>query len=133
MINPNKYIRKSIKETIGSSYKVFDTRVPNSNTEKKYVIMSTQSKEIDKANKCNYRWDATILLDLVCIYNVKGNTGSRVEVDDMENEVFQLVENLTITGYTVVNQSFSFPNNLDNIGDTQIVYRNFIQISLNLE
>ena len=133
MINPNKYIRKAIKEAIGTSYKVYDTRVPNSNTEKLYCILSTQSKDYLNPTKCGFRWDAEILLDLVCIYPSKGNTGSRVAVDDMENDISNSLQNITIPNFTIISQSFSYPSNLDNIGDTQIVYRNFIRISYTLE
>lgn len=133
MQNPNKQIRKAIYDAVNPTIPTFDTRVSGSVSNGQYMIMSTQSKEIDKSTKCGYRWVAEILLDIVCIYNGAGNTGSRVAVDDMENNILGLIENITISGFTIVNTDYSFPNNLDNQNINQMVYRNFIRITYYLQ
>jgi hypothetical protein len=98
-----------------------------------YVIVSTQDKEIDRSTKCGNRWVIYTLLDIVCIYNGAGNVGSRVANDDIENTILGLIENITISGYTVLNRSYEFPSNLDSSTSTQNVYRNFIRVILTLE
>lgn len=131
--NPNKWVRKAIFDLIGEEYECFDMQVTGNNNPSEYVIISTQSKEINKATKCNYRWISYTLLDIVTIYNGAGNTGSRLRVDDIESDVFALIENINIPSYEVVNLRFEFPDGLDNISTTQNVYRNFIRIILELK
>jgi hypothetical protein len=131
--NPNKYVRKVISDAIGPTYPIFDMEVTGNQNPTEYVLMSTQSKAIDKANKCNYRWETYLLLDLVTIYNGAGNPGSRAKVDDMENVIMDLIKDVQIPGYEVVNRSYEFPDNLDNISSTQNVFRNFIRVILLLQ
>ena len=135
-INPSKYIRKAIYTAInnmtvnGLTIPCYDTRVKPGETPSFYVLMTTQSKSVDKSNKCEYRWECDILLDIVAIYNAATNTGSRVLVDDMENEIRNLTQNIVVENFSTIRQTEDFPNNLDNINDNQMVYRNFIRITL---
>lgn len=133
MVNPNKYIRKAIFDAVNSTYPCYDMQVTGKLNPTQYVLISTQDKEINKATKCGNRWVSYTLLDMVCIYNGAGNTGSRVANDDMENAILALIENISISGYTVVNRSYEFPSNLDSSTSTQTVYRNFIRLVLTLE
>lgn len=137
-INPSKYIRKAIYTAInnitvnGLQIPCYDTRVKVGDKPMYYVLMTTQSKRVIKATKCEYRWEADILLDIVTIYNAAGNTGSRLLVDDIENAVRAATTNLTIENFTVVTMEMEFPPNLDNINENQIVYRNFIRYTYQL-
>lgn len=131
--NPNKYIRKAISEAISPSFLIFDSQVTGNLNPTEYVLMTTQTKQIDKATKCNYRWVTYLLLDIVTIYNGAGNVGSRLKVDDMENDIMQLIDNINITGFDVINRSYEFPDNLDSATATQNVYRNFIRVILELK
>lgn len=133
MGNPNKHIRKAIYDLISPLYPCFDSQVTGNLNPTNYVIISTQDKGIDKANKCGYRWEVSTLLDIVCIYNGAGNVGSRVANDDMENAILILLENIEISGYNILTKSFEFPSNLDNSNTTQTVYRNFVRLVLTLE
>jgi hypothetical protein len=133
MQNPNKYIRKAIFDAVNATYPCYDMQVTGKLNPTQYVIISTQDKEIDKATKCGNRWISYTLLDMVCIYNGAGNTGSRVANDDMENAILALIANITISGYTVLNRTYEFPSNLDSSTSTQTVYRNFIRLILTLE
>lgn len=131
--NPNKFIRKSIYDLVNPAYPCFDMQVTGNTNPTKYVLISTQDKEDTNPNKCAHRWEVATLLDLVCIYNGSGNTGSRVANDDMENAIRTLLENITISGYTVLVKTFEYPSNLDSSTATQTVYRNFIRLVLVLE
>jgi len=133
MVNPNKHVRKAVFDAVNSTYPCFDMQVTGDVNPTQYVIISTQDKEIDKATKCGNRWVSYTLLDIVCIYNGAGNVGSRLVNDDMENTILGLIENITVSGYTVVNRSYEFPSNLDSSTATQTVYRNFIRLILTLE
>jgi len=131
--NPNKFIRKAIYDLINPVYPCFDMQVTGKLNPTQYVIISTQDKTDVNANKCTHRWEVATLLDIVCIYNGAGNTGSRVVNDDMENAIRILLENIVIQNYTVLIQNFEYPSNLDTSTSTQTVYRNFIRVVLTLE
>lgn len=133
MVNPNKYVRLALYDAISTEYDCFDTQVTGNVNPSQYVLISTQDKEIDKASKCGYRWVSYTLLDLVRIYDGSGNVGSRVANDDMENTIMQLIENIEIDGYTVVNRRYEFPSNINTSSATQTVYRSFIRVILTLE
>ncbi len=133
MVNPNKYVRLALYNAISTEYDCFDTQVTGNLNPSQYVLISTQDKEIDKASKCSYRWVSYTLLDLVRIYDGSGNIGSRVANDDMENTIMQLIENIEVDGYTVINRRYEFPSNINTSSATQTVYRSFIRVILTLE
>ena len=131
--NPNKFIRKKIFDLINPVYPCYDMQATGKSNPTQYVLISTQDKTDVNPNKCAHRWEVATLIDIVCIYNGAGNVGSRVANDDMEQAIRTLLENITITGYKVLNQTFEYPSNLDSSTDTQTVYRNFIRLVLTLE
>jgi hypothetical protein len=131
--NPNKFIRKRIYDLVNPTYPCFDTNVTGNLNPTQYVIISTQDKIDDIPTKCGHRWEVATLIDIVCIYNGAGNVGSRLINDDMEQEIRTLLEDITISGYTVLNQRFEYPSNLDSSSATQTVFRNFIRLVLTLE
>ena len=131
--NPNKWVRKAIIEAINGEYPCFDMQVTGNTNPAQYVIISTQSKEINKVNKCNYNWISYTLLDIVTIYNGAGNVGSRLAVDNMQEFIENAIKNIEVENFEVVNRTFEFPDTLDNISTTQNVYRNFIRVVLELK
>ena len=114
------------------SIPTYDTRVPTSQSPKAYVLMTSQNKDQSKQNKCEDFWTADILLDIVTIYPATGNTGSRVLVDDIEDEIRNRTQNLVVENFTVLFQNVD-QSGLDNINDTSIVFRNLYRISLTLK
>ena len=133
MANPNKHVRKAIFDAVNATYTCFDMQVTGNLNPTQYVIISTQDKEIDKATKCGDRWISYTLLDLVCIYDGSGNVGSRVANDDMENTIMGLIDDITISGFTVINRRYEFPSNINISTATQSVFRSFIRVILTLE
>ena len=134
---PDKWIRKAIYNAIngivvnGYSIPCFDTRVPNNDKRNYYVIMSTQSNEVAKDTKCGYKWRSSILLDITTIYDVDGNTGSRLMADDILNTVRQNTDALILdvtSGLEIVTQNQSFPNDLMATNVNKIVYRKLMRI-----
>lgn len=77
-------------------------------------------------------WKADVLLDIVTIYPATGNTGSRVLVDDIEDEIRNRTQNLVVENFTVLFQNID-QSGLDNINDNTIVFRNLLRISLTLK
>jgi len=131
--NPSKHIRKAIYDLVNATYPCFDYQITGNKNPDTYVLMTSQSKTIDKATKCNYRWDCSLLLDIITVYKGSGNTGSRLKGDNVESAIFELIKNIEITGYEVVNRTFTFPDSLSLKTSTENVFRNFIRIELLLK
>jgi hypothetical protein len=139
---PNKWIRKAIFQAInnivvdGKVVRCYDTNVSGVDVPNNYVILSTQSNIVEKANKCEYFWNSEILLDIVNIYQSAGNMGDRLLTDNITDEVRKLTDVLVLdsaSNLSVISQIQSFPNGLNSTNDNQIIFRNFIRISLRIK
>lgn len=136
--NPNKWIRKAISTALSGmtvntiSIPTYTTRVPVGQSPKAYVLIISQNKKQSEENKCEDFWKADVLLDIVTIYPATGNTGSRVLVDDIEDEIRNRTQNLVVENFTVLFQNID-QSGLDNINDNTIVFRNLLRISLTLK
>ena len=133
---PDKWIRKAVFDAINNivvdtiTIPCYDTRVTGS-VEDNYILMSSQSNEVDKSNKCAYMWESQILLEIYTSYDLQGNTGSRLLADNILNEVRGLTDILALdvaSNLEVVTQNQSFPSDLTSTTTNQIVYRKFIRI-----
>ena len=133
---PDTYIRKAISDAInnmivdGYTIPCYDTNVVGQKNDY-YVILSTQSSEVDRSVKCGYRWESNILIDIITIYDSNGNTGSRLLADNILNKVRELTNNLTLdvaSGLEIVTQKQSFPSDLVTNTNNKIVYRKFLRI-----
>lgn len=137
-INPNKWIRKAISTALNGmivnalAIPTYDTRVPIGQNPNYYVLMTSQNKDQSKQNKCEDFWTADILLDIVTKYQASGNTGSRVLVDDIEDEIRNRTKVLIVENFDVIFQNVD-SSGLDNINNTSIVFRNLYRISLTLK
>jgi hypothetical protein len=69
-INPDKYIRKSVFDLVndivvnGKTIKCFDVRVTGNAALNEYVLLTNQTKEIDKSTKCGYDWTTSLLIEI---------------------------------------------------------------------
>ena len=95
--------------------------------------MTTQTKDIDKATKCGYRWDTSILIEIYTKTSAQGNSGSRVLLNDIEEKVHQLLSpNLTITDFIVVNQIMTYEAQLETVTETENIMRSFLRLNITL-
>ena len=137
---PDKYIRKAISDEINNivvntvTIPCYDTMVTvdvNSDDPRHYILMTTQSNEVDKNNKCEWFWESTILLDIVTRYAIPGRTGSRVLADDILEAVRDLLQGITLGGgLEVVTQDYSFPNDIVTETQNEVIYRKFLRLRL---
>ena len=137
---PNKWIRKAIATAInnivvdGITIPCYDTRVTadvNSDIPNHYILMTSQSNEVDKNNKCAYNWQSQIVLDIVTIYDLPGNPGSRLLSDNILEAVKNNTNNLVLdvaSSLTILTQNPSFPNDIISTTKTQNVYRKLMRI-----
>lgn len=135
---PDKYIRKALYSLLngivvdGHTINVYDGRVSGSNIPSHYILISTQTNNVNQGVKCGNRWESSVLLDIFTRYIATGNTGSRLLADDIVEAVRALLENDLILGggLNVIDQTLDFPNDLITVTDNENVFRKFIRIEL---
>ena len=134
---PDSYVRKAVSTAInnmvvdGNTIKCYDYRVTGRNIPNYYTLITTQTNQVDKANKCEYSWNSSVLIDVFTRYSGAGNPGSRKLADQMLDKVRELTDSLTLdvaSNLTIVWQKQSFPNDLVSLTKTENVFRKFIRI-----
>jgi hypothetical protein len=96
--NPDKHIRKALFDMLNNivvntkAIKCYDMRVSQNENIDNYILLTSQSKERNKANKCEYRWDCSILIEIFCKATSNGNNGSRVLLNDIEEKVNEAID-----------------------------------------
>ena len=132
---PDKWIRKAVYDAVngivvdGETINCYDSRIPSN--EDNYILLTTQTNNVNKRNKCEYSWESSILIDIVTRYKLTGNTGSRLLADNILDKVRELTDDLTLdvaSGLKIVWQIQSFPNDLVSTSENEIVYRKLIRI-----
>ncbi len=146
-ILPNKWIRKEMFELLNNidvtiefptetqtfTIPCYDTRVSGVDNPNYYILLTTQSNEVDKNNKCEWFWESEILVDIVTIYPRGGNPGSRLIGDEILEEVRYLTEQFEMpseSGLSVITRTQSFPNDLFLSTDSENIFRNFMRLQL---
>jgi len=140
---PNKHIRLAVYNAINNivvdsiTIPCFDTRITTDGQTDPpfaYVLMSTQTNEVDKQNKCEYFWDSSILLDIIVHYDGAGNTGSRLFIDNILDEVRNQLQNLALTGaLEIVWMNMSFPADITSETSSEIIYRKFLRLEMKIK
>jgi len=133
---PDKYVRKAIFTAVngitvdGNVINCYDSRVTDESIQN-YVLLSTQSNEVDKANKCENHWESNILIEVFTRYQMTGNTGSRLLADNILDEVRDLTNVLVLdvaSGLEIISQRQSFPSDLTATSRNEIINRKFLRI-----
>ena len=137
---PDKWIRKAIFDLIDEItvddeiIYCYDTRKTGGLIDPDfYVIMSTQSNLVDKSSKCDHNWDSDILFDVRAVYRLQGNVGSRLLVDNILDAVRDLVKDIELdvsSGLTITRRTLDFPNDLNEVNESEIIYRKFLRLTL---
>ena len=137
-INPDKHIRKAIFDNInnivvsGKTIPCYDSRATNAPSN--YVLLTAQTKEVDKGNKCSYSWETSLLIEIYTRTTSAGNSGSRVLLNDIEERVMTLLNpKITVAGFTTVTQNISYENQFETITETSNIFRSFLRLNLILD
>ena len=138
-VNPDKYIRKAVFDLVNTlvvgskTIYAFDSRLTGASSLSEYVLMTSQTKEVIKPNKCDYRWETSLLIEIYTKNSSAGNPGSRVLLNDIEQAVYTLLlPKITVSGFTTLIQNVSFEAQLDTITTTENIYRSFLRLNLTL-
>ena len=137
-VSPDKHIRKAIFDKInnivvsGKIIPCYDSRATNAPSN--YVLLTAQTKEVDKGNKCSYSWETSLLIEIYTRTTSAGNSGSRVLLNDIEERVMTLLNpKITVAGFTTVTQNISYENQLETITETSNIFRSFLRLNLILD
>ena len=136
---PDKYIRKALFALLNNIVvdtnviRVYDTRVSGS-IPQAYILMTTQTNQVNRISKCGDIWQSSILLDIVTRYDSTGNPGNRELADNICEAVRNLLEtNLVLDGgLNVLNQELDFPSDISTVTQNENVFRKFIRIELDI-
>lgn len=138
-INPDKFIRKTVFDLINNiivdtkTIKCYDSRVTGNANIKEYVLLTAQTKEVEKANKCEYRWETSLLIEIYTSYSSVGNSGSRVLLNNIEQAVSDLLNpKITVAGFETLTQNITYENQLETVTDTENIFRSFLRLNLTL-
>ena len=147
---PDKWVRKAVSDALsGLTFDnviidgvltdnviipCYDTRVTitaQQDYPQHYILMITQSNDVDYGNKCEDLWESQILIEVFTSYDSRGNTGSRLLADNILNEAKNATNNLTLdvaSGLKIQKQTNIFPNDLSITTKKEIVYRKFLRL-----
>jgi|SRR6478735_803401 len=139
-VNPDKFIRKAVFDATnnivvsGKTIKTFDSRLTGNANLTEYILMTAQDKDVLKNTKCEYEWEASLLIEIYTRYSSAGNTGSRALLNDIEQSVMDVLNpKLTIQGFTNVTQNITYETSLETVTDTDNIYRSFLRLNLILK
>ena len=137
--NPDKYIRKAVFDLVngivvnGKTINCFDTRVTGNQASNQYVLLTAQTKEIDKSTKCGYDWTTSLLIEIYTKTGSSGNSGSRLLVNDIEQAIYTLLNpKITVDNFTNQTQNVTFETQLETVTTTENIFRSFIRLNLTL-
>ena len=142
---PDRWIRKALFEALtdevvdysnvmnlnGSQIGIFDYR-GKSNFDK-YILITTQSNLVDESVKCGDRWENITTLEVFVRYLGTGNPGSRLEADNILDEVRERTKSLVLdpaSGLTIEDQTESYPNDLVTVTEDNNIFRKFVRYEL---
>ena len=138
---PDKWVRKAVKLAVnnivvnGKTIPCFDNRVTGRTIPLHYILMTTQTADENKATKCESRWEASILIDVVTTFKGTANVGSRNLVDDIMDSVRNLTKALVLdgaSGLVIRNQTQDFPADITSITKTQNIFRKLMRIEMTI-
>lgn len=135
---PDKWVRKAVVVAVDGL--IVDTNTiecydsfTGASSPLNYVLVTTQSNEVEKATKCEYQWRSSVLLEVVTRKTSVGNAGSRVMAENIMDAVRNATDTLAldvVSGMEIVNRRQSFPNDIIQRGDGEITVRKFLRIEL---
>jgi hypothetical protein len=142
---PDKWIRKAVYNAINNIavdsllIPCYDTHVTY-NAQKSepehYVLMTTQTNEVDKNNKCEWFWESSILLDVITSFSGAGNNGSRLLADNITDACRAALVDLTLdvaSGLEIITETMDFPADITTDTGAEVIFRKFIRLEFTIK
>ena len=138
---PDKYIRKAVFDAVNNlvvdtlTIPAYDSRVSGNVIPQHFILMTTQTNQVNQMTKCGDVWESSILIDIVTTYDGSGNTGSRLLSDNILDAVRNATNNLVLdvaSGLVVQKQIQDFPNDIVTITENENIFRKLIRLELTI-
>ncbi len=142
---PDKWVRKAVFDAINDivvdtiTIPCYDTHVTynaQSDEPSHYVLMTTQTNEVNKRNKCEWFYESSILLDIITSFSGAGNNGSRLLVDNITDACRNALQDLSLdvsSGLDIVTETMNFPADIVTDVGAEIIFRKFIRLELTIK
>ena len=138
---PDKYIRKAVFDAINNivvdtlTIPAYDSRVSGNVIPQHFILMTTQTNQVNQMTKCGDVWESSILIDIVTTYDGSGNTGSRLLSENILDAVRNATNNLVLdvaSGLVVQKQIQDFPNDIVTITENENIFRKLMRLELTI-
>lgn len=144
---PDKWIRKAIYDAINGmnitnpytseviSVPCYDYRVTSDNTKNHFVLITTQSSDVEQITKCENSYVSRVTIDVVTSFAGSGNPGSRLLSELIADEIRQRVHNLQLdasSGLHIMKQIETFPNDISTITQNENIFRKLLILELTI-
>ena len=138
---PDKYIRQAVYNAINNlvvdtlTIPAFDSRVSGNIIPDHYILLSTQTSQVNQMTKCGDVWESSILIDVVTTYDGSGNTGSRLLSENILDAVRSATNNLVLdvsSGLVIQKQTQDFPNDIVTITENENIFRKLMRLELTI-
>jgi len=142
---PDKWVRKAVWEAINNivvdsiAIPCYDTHVTydaQKDEPQHYVLMTTQTNDVDKRNKCEWFYESSILLDIITSFSGAGNNGSRLLADNITDACRNALQDLTLdvsSGLEIVTETMNFPADITTDVGSEVIFRKFIRLELTIK
>ena len=142
---PDKWVRKAVYDAIdgvvvdGIVIPCYDTHVTydaQKDEPQHYVLMTTQTSDVDKRNKCEWFYESSILLDIITSFSGAGNNGSRLLADNITDACRNALVDLTLdvaSGLEIVQETMNFPADISTDVGAETIFRKFIRLELRIK
>ena len=138
---PDKYIRKAVFSAVNKlvvdtfTIPAFDSRVSGNVIPDHFILMTTQTSQVNQMTKCGDVWESSILIDVVTTYDGSGNTGSRLLSENILDAVRSATNNLVLdvsSGLVIQKQTQDFPNDIVTITENENIFRKLMRLELTI-
>ena len=138
---PDKYIRKAVFDAVNNlvvdtlTIPAYDSRVSGNVIPQHFILMTTQTNQVNQMTKCGDVWESSILIDIVTTYYGSGNPGSRLLSDNILDAVRNATNNLVLdvaSGLVVQKQIQDFPNDIVTITENENIFRKLMRLELTI-
>jgi hypothetical protein len=142
---PDKWVRKAVYNAInnitvdGVLIPCYDSHVTynaQSDEPQHYVLMTTQTNEVDKRNKCEWFYESSILLDVITSFSGAGNNGSRLLADNILDACRNALVGLdldVVSGLEIITRTMNFPADITTDVGAEVIMRSFIRLEFTIK
>lgn len=142
---PDKWVRKAVSDAIdgivvgGLVIPCYDSHVTynaQKDEPEHYVLMTTQTNDVEKRNKCEWFWESSILLDIITSFSGHGNNGSRLLADNILDACRSALVGLTLdssSGLEIVTETMNFPADITTDVGAEVIFRKFMRLEIKIK